>query len=541
MADPGQESSPGLALALGQQALLAGLLGVAGVGDVPVDADAAHGAAGLVAHRGGARGQPALCAVGPDHPKLDVAGAVIAHRGLQLPAHEIPVGGVHPFAHLVGRHQRWFAVDAAQAEHLCVPPAGAGLDVGLPGADARATRGQRRALVGFAQAVFGGMALGHVQHHTGELALAGAGAHRRAGGQAAHLAVWLDDAQVHVEQALIALEQHVDIAAHRCAVGVMHVQVQILAKRGRLEVVCQAMQLAHLRVPVQLLRGIKFCAPHPHTGGGRGHLQALRQRQSLLLGVEAVAEVEHHAHLAQHLALGIALPHAAGKQNTPAPVGAAAAQLQVAGRVAAGALVGVRCRHCLGVIQQGLQPQLAGAVELCHHQRQRQAARLRRQAQQGPAQGAGAQQASGPFVFPDGDVGKRQHQIQLRLRAAGALGQAECVGVVEDDALGMHRPTVHISHHPPQRANVTFHTGRVDHPKALRVAPWCGHGQPVHGQGLGAVVGVDRLHGELQCQRTGLRALAPEPPHLVVPVAFARAQVVGPGAKVRQLLRAVEP
>ena len=398
--------------------------------------------------------------------------------------------------------------------------------------------------MGLAQPVFGGLALGHVQHHAIELALVRAAAHRRAAGQAAHGAVGLDDAQVQVEQALVALHQHVQAALHRSPVGVMHVAHQVVAERRRLGIWRQPVQAAHLGVPMHPGRIVQFHAPHAHAGCGGGHLQPLRQSQRLLLRVEAVTQVEHHAHMPQHAALCIAPAHAAGEQGAPLAIGAAAAQFQVTGAVIAGVQVDTGCAgggRAAGLcVQLHLQRLPAAGVQPVHHQGQRQAVRLRRQAQQGPAQCAGAQQAGGGLMLPDGDVGQRQHQVQLGLRVARTLRQAEGLGVVEHDAVGMCRLPLGITHHLPQRADAVLVAVGVEHPVPVGIAARPGHRLLVQRHGLGAVVGVDGLQRRVQVQCAGLRRPAPEAPHLRVPVALAAAQVMRPGAEVGQLRTGVQ-
>ena len=142
----------GLDLALGERRLLARDLGVLALGDVPVDADAARRPAGIVEHRGRARREPAIAAVGQADAEL-VGHRQQRRRSIRRPLederHVVGMDERHPLlAARRGLAQR----EAAQVEHLLIPAPAAG-GVGLPRADAGVAGDERGTLAGFAQRI----------------------------------------------------------------------------------------------------------------------------------------------------------------------------------------------------------------------------------------------------------------------------------------------------------------------------------------------------------------------------------------------------
>jgi hypothetical protein len=448
----------------------------------------------------------------------------------------LAVGRVQPVLHLGRRHGGAARLAPTQAKHLLVPPALLRVCIGFPGADARAAGGQRGALMGLAQPLLGGMALGHVEHHAVQDALAVVAADRRPGGQPAHPAIGANDAQVQLDQALAPAQQQREAVADTVAVVRVHLVQKVVGYRRCRRVARQAVQRAHLIVPMRHRRVGQLHAPHPHAGRRGGHLQALGQCQRVLLLVEALAQVERHADMADQIALGIAAGHPAGQQIAPMAVGMAPAGAQVdrcLGRMRAGLRVlgGGLTLHLLaqrgqvvGVNQRGQGGRLA-------------AVRLRRQAQQRPAQVVAVHRAAGQVVLPDRDAGQADGQVELRGGVIEALRLLHRLGVVEQDAPHRGRLPVVAWPHLPDRAHRAVLAVGAAQPVAVGMAaqlPQRGLVAADHGR---AVVGMHRAHQRLEAEAAVLGCLTKKWPDLRIPVAVAAAQVVAPDAEAAQRLR----
>ena len=318
-----------LAFALGQQRLLAREFGVAGLGDVPVHADAAVHRAVDVLQRGRARGEPAVAAVGP--PDAELAG-----RRTRA-VFEFGVGIEHQRA-IVGVRERepFLAVQCdrprgktAQLPHLRVPQRGSAVVVGFPGADSGVARDQRGTFAGGVQRIDGFVAFGHVNRdaeHARSLGVAAV----KVGAQhhPAHPAVALPRAKLDLERFGLTAQEGVYRVRHPHRIVGVNALPDPVAERRWLAAAGPVEERVHLRVPLGLA-----AADHARPNAdarrvGRG-LRAMRELLDAARLLHACGHIERDADESDHLARGVALDDAAHQHVAPHAVAAAVTNFHI--------------------------------------------------------------------------------------------------------------------------------------------------------------------------------------------------------------------
>ena len=303
MAHAREELRLGAALPLGQGALAPRHLGLLGLGDVPVHADAADHLALRVEHRRRARGEPAQPAAGQQHAELVARHAFAAEDQRVRVGVEAAVVRVHDRQALLAGGRARRGLEAAQAEHLLVPAFEAAGEVALPGADAGAACGEAGALVGAAQRDLREMLLGDVDGHAEDQRAALPRLAARAVDQPAHLPVGPHDAVAVLDHRRRPAEQARPRAAHRRTVVGVHDAAEPLLARRCAERRVAAAQGEHLRIPA-CRRVLRVRGPDADLRRLGGDLELARQLGGLALPHHLLGHVERDADERERAAVG---------------------------------------------------------------------------------------------------------------------------------------------------------------------------------------------------------------------------------------------
>ena len=450
MAHARQELRLGLALALREH-------GVARVGDVPIDADAACRLALRVGHADGARRDQPPLPVGPAHTELQVRHAAVAFGPVQRAQRGAAVLRVHQRHALVHAQRLRLRGQPAQPPHLLVPVQRPGLQVLLPGAHAGTARGQGCALAGLAQRGLGGAALGQVHQHAVDVVVAGLAFQPRPALHMASRAVVAHDAQL-LHQRGPAVAHPVGIALqHRVAVRRVHTALQPLLHRQRLGLGRHAVQRIGLLAPARFAAcGVD--TPPADAGGARGQFKLPHQLGLAPAAFDPFAQVQADAEQCCGRAVGIALQDAARQHMAPAAVAMAEAGFRIDRRAG---------RH--GLFQAGAQCRLVVRMDQSAHLVGAQVAAVHRQAEQLEGLVADRDPVAAQVVAEDDDVGQVQRKRQLLGGFGMAVGQLPGVAIVHQDAEHTLGQAVGPGLHHPLRMHLAHHAVGRAHPVALRI------------------------------------------------------------------------
>ena len=348
---------------------------------------------------------------------------------------------------------------AAQLEHLLVPPRRLAAVVGLPGADAGVAGDQRRALVGGVQRGLRGVPVGHVHRdaeHPRRVAAAAVevGAHHHP----ARSAVAHADAELDLEVTRLAVQERARHSIHALDVVGVNALRDPLAERRRLGRADHVEQLVHLRVPFGLARAGQG-RPDADARGAGGRLQAPRE----LLGAARVlglfGHVQRNTDEAERLAGRAALDHTPNEDVAPRAVAAPVPHLHV-DRHAGGQRMGRRGRELGHVVGVGDGARLG----------ERQATSLVGDAQHLEAVVVVGDAIRLQVMPPDHDVGKLADELELRSRVVARARELVGLGVVDHDADRALRRALRRVLDLPLRMNPAAAAVGPHHTVALRVA-----------------------------------------------------------------------